>query len=410
MKWGKITQESWRALHRHKLRSLLSMLGIVFAIIAVVAMLAIGEGAKRETLEQIESLGTNNIIVRQLQLTQAQQLAAHEHHSRGLSLSDVISIKQALPVPTHVAPLKEIQAAVLASVRKDPVEILAVTSDYLQVKNLALSRGRFFGDLDVNHGNLVCVLGAELSILLGDDGHLGDVLRLENRAYRIVGILQGRQWSRSKSAALTVRNYNRAVFIPLGTEPMLTANQNKFGDVSEVWLRVSRDANVQAYARAVKRILARNHGDIEDFQVIVPQELLMQARKIQNIFNIVLGCIAGISLLVGGIGIMNTMLASVAERTKEIGIRRSIGANRIHITVQFLSESIALTFLGGCIGIALGVGSAYVISIIAGWRTVVTLWSMVISLGMAASVGVVSGLYPAVKAARLDPVKALRHE
>jgi len=410
MKWGKISQESWRALFRHKLRSLLSMLGIVFAVIAVVAMLAIGEGAKRETLEQIASLGINNIIVRQLELTRAQQQTAHESHSRGLSLFDVKLLKRALPVPCQIAPLKAVQADVLASATKDPFEILAVTTDYLQVKNLALSQGRFICDGDVLHGNLVCVLGDELSKLLGDKGHLGAVLRMEDRAYRVVGILQQRQWARSKPSALAVRNYNRGVFIPLGTEPLPTIGQRRFGEISEIWVRVTDEANVHASAKAVRRILVHNHGEIEDFQVIVPQELIIQATKIQTIFNIILGCIAGISLIVGGIGIMNTMLASVAERTREIGIRRSIGATRMHIVMQFVSESIILTLLGGCIGIALGSGCAYFISHLAGWRTLVTAWSLALSLGMAASVGLVSGLYPAMKAAHFDPVKALRHE
>jgi len=256
----------------------------------------------------------------------------------------------------------------------------------------------------------VCVLGHEVSRLLGNDGRVGGVLRLENRAYRIVGILQERQWLRSKSSALTVRNYNRAVFIPIGTEVMGAHGRKEFGELSEIWIRVVRNTNVQASAAAIKRILIQRHGGVEDFQVIVPQELLNQAQKTQRIFNIVLGCIAGISLLVGGIGIMNTMLASVAERTKEIGIRRAIGATRKHIVVQFLCESIVLTITGGCIGIILGIGGAVIISKVAEWRTVLTPWSITTSILMAGCVGLVSGLYPAVRAARLDPARALRHE
>jgi putative ABC transport system permease protein len=256
----------------------------------------------------------------------------------------------------------------------------------------------------------VCVLGHEVGRLLGNDGRVGGVLRLENRAYHIVGILQERQWRRSKSSALTVRNYNRAVFIPIGTEVMGAHGEKKFGELSEIWIRVVRNTNVQASAAAIQKILIQRHGGVEDFQVIVPQELLNQAQKTQRIFNIVLGCIAGISLLVGGIGIMNTMLASVAERTREIGIRRAIGATRKHIVVQFLCESIVLTITGGCIGIILGIGGAVIISKVAEWRTVLTLWSITTSILMAGCVGLVSGLYPAVRAARLDPARALRHE
>ena len=186
--------------------------------------------------------------------------------------------------------------------------------------------------------------------------------------------------------------------------------QTRFGGISEIWLRVGKNSSVQACAEAVRRILNLRHGGVEDFQVVVPQELLNQAQKTQRIFNIILGCIAGISLLVGGIGIMNTMLASVAERTREIGIRRAIGAGQHHIIVQFICEAIVLTTVGGCLGIVLGAGSAVIISKVAGWKTVLTVWSIVTSILMAAGVGLASGLYPAIKAARLEPVRALRHE
>ena len=410
MKWGQIIQDAWRALLRHRLRSILSTMGIVFAVVAVVAMLAIAEGAKREILEQIERLGTNSIIVRTLQLTEAQKAAARRRLSRGLDLSDVNALKQAMPVISCVAPLKEVKASLSASIAQDPFEILAVTASYRAVKNLAIKQGRFVCNADVVQKNLVCVLGEEVSRLLGDSGRLGGLLRLEDRIYRIVGILLERKWLRKNSPALTVRNYNRAIFIPMGTEAMGNREQKGFGEISEIWLRVARHTNIQAYAAAVKRILLRNHGGVEDFQVIVPRELLMQAQRTQRIFNIVLGCIAGISLLVGGIGIMNTMLASVAERTREIGIRRAIGATRTHIVMQFLCESIVLTMTGGCIGIFLGIGGAVIISEVAGWRTVLTVWSIAASMLMAGFVGLVSGLYPAVRAARLNPARAISHE
>jgi len=377
---------------------------------AVVAMLSIAEGAKQEILEQIERLGTNSIIVRSLQLTGTQETAARRRLSRGLVLSDANALKKAIHTISSVASVKEVKASLSISIAQDPFEILAITESYQVAKNLAVKQGRFVCNTDVVRKNLVCVLGEEVSRLLGDSGHLGGVLRLEDRTYRIVGILQKRQWMRSKSPALAVRNYNRAIFIPIGTEVTDIQGQNRFGEISEIWLRVARNGNVQASAEAVRRILNRMHGGVEDFQVIVPQELLIQAQKTQRIFNIILGCIAGISLLVGGIGIMNTMLASVAERTREIGIRRALGAGEKHIVLQFLCEAIVLTTIGGCIGIILGAGSAIIISKVAGWKTVLTVWSLVVSIVMAGGVGLVSGLYPAVKAARLEPVRALRHE
>jgi putative ABC transport system permease protein len=377
---------------------------------AVVAMLSIAEGAKQEIMKQIERLGTNSIIVRSLQLTRAQETAASRRLSHGLVLSDANALKNAIHTISSVAPVKEVKASLSKSTAQDPFEILAITDSYQLAKNLAIKQGRFVCNTDVVRKNLVCVLGEEVSRLLGASGHLGGVLRLEDRTYRIVGILQERQWMRSKSPALAVRNYNRAIFIPIGTEVTDIHGQNRFGEISEIWLRVARNGNVQACAEAVRRILNRKHGGVEDFQVIVPQELLIQAQKTQRIFNIILGCIAGISLLVGGIGIMNTMLASVAERTREIGIRRAIGAAQKHIVLQFLCEAIVLTTIGGCIGIILGAGSAIIISKVAGWKTVLTVWSLVVSIVMAGSVGLVSGLYPAVKAARLEPARALRHE
>jgi len=377
---------------------------------AVVAMLSIAEGAKQEILEQIERLGTNSIIVRSLQLTGTQETAARRRLSRGLVLSDANALKKAIHTISSVASVKEVKASLSISIAQDPFEILAITESYQVAKNLAVKQGRFVCNTDVVRKNLVCVLGEEVSRLLGDSGHLGGVLRLEDRTYRIVGILQKRQWMRSKSPALAVRNYNRAIFIPIGTEVTDIQGQNRFGEISEIWLRVARNGNVQASAEAVRRILNRMHGGVEDFQVIVPQELLIQAQKTQRIFNIILGCIAGISLLVGGIGIMNTMLASVAERTREIGIRRALGAGEKHIVLQFLCEAIVLTTIGGCIGIILGAGSAIIISKVAGWKTVLTVWSVIVSIVMAGSVGLVSGLYPAIKAARLEPVRALRHE
>jgi putative ABC transport system permease protein len=410
MKWDKIVRDAWRALFRHRLRSFLSSLGIVFGVMAVVAMLSIAEGAKQEILDQIDRLGTKSVIVRSLSLTESQKTAPRRRLSHGLVLSDANALKNAIYTISSVAPVKEVKASLPTSLAQDPFEILAVTETYQVVKNLTVKQGRFVSNTDVVRKNLVCVLGEEVSRLLGDSGHLGEALRLEDRTFRIVGILHKRQWKRSKSSALAVRNYNRAIFIPMGTETMGAHAQTGFGEISEIWLRVARNESVQACAEVVKRILNLKHGGVEDFQVVVPQELLIQAQKTQRIFNIILGCIAGISLLVGGIGIMNTMLASVAERTREIGIRRAIGAGQNHIVVQFLCEAIVLTTAGGCIGIIFGAGSAIIISRAAGWKTILTVWSVLASVIMGSAVGLVSGLYPAVKAARLEPVRALRHE
>ena len=407
MNWRHLLRQVYRGLLQHKLRSLLSTLGIVFAVVAVVSMLSIAEGAKRETLEQIEQLGMKNIIVRALSLTQAQQLSASERLSRGLNESDVASLRSGLPTVSHVAPLKEVQAATSASDREGLIQILGVTEAYRSVNDLSLREGRFIHALDVENRSLVCVLGVDAARIVGSEGRLGGSLRIEDQEYRVVGILEERRRVRNTTQALAVRRTDRAAFIPLGTGPPLKGRSE---ELSEILVQVAHGNDVRAAAAVVDRILARNHGGVRDFQIVIPQELLTQARRTQRTFNIVLGCIAGISLVVGGIGIMNIMLASVAERTREIGIRRSIGASREHIVVQFLCESVLLTIAGGCLGVVLGVGGALTIGTLAGWRTVLTFWSIAISMIMALGVGILSGLYPALKASQLDPIVALRYE
>ena len=410
MKWQSLIIAAIQALLKHKLRSLLSILGIVFAVVAVVAMLAIAEGAKREALEGIKQLGTNNIIVRAMLLTEAQKITARERLSKGLSLSDVRSLNRGIGDIRTVAPLKEIRAAVSGANSESPFVVLAVTASYQAATDLVLEQGRFISPSDVTRKNLVCVLGAKTSRDLGHAGRVGDSIYLEGRAFRVVGTLRARRTNRSKAGVLNVRDYNQSIFIPLGTAPSLAEERKDFGELSEIIVRVSEDADVVANAAVVRRTLATSHSGVEDYQIVIPRELLRQAQRTQRVFNIVLGCIAGISLIVGGIGIMNMMLANVSERTREIGIRRAVGANRIHIVSQFLSEAILLTAIGGFIGALLGMGTAQIIGLVAGWRTAVTVWSLVTSLVMATTVGLVSGIYPAIAAAKMDPVVALRQE
>lgn len=417
IKFRPLFRHAWRGLLLHKLRSLLSTLGIVFAVVAVVAMLAIAEGAKVETLEQIEQLGTNSILVRPVPMTEIQQIKAREGLSGGLSWADVHALRKVIPGLTSVAPITEISAAVKGYNNEVSLIIFAVSEAYQAAKNLTLAKGRFITRADTDRRNLVCVLGAETENLLNrSTGGRGLSIGLEDSIYRVVGVLHPRRWVSAKIPALASRNYNRAIFIPFGAEPAAyesgasypVGRLENFGEFSEIVVKVGSGANVVSTAEAVKHVILQNHGGLEDFQVVLPRELLHQAQRTQQVFNIVLGAIAGISLLVGGIGIMNIMLASVSERTREIGIRRAIGARRGQISAHFLCESILLTVIGGLIGLALGVGTAALISNIAGWRTAIRPWSMILALLMAGGVGVISGLYPAIKASRVDPVEALR--
>lgn len=410
MNWLKLLATAGQALWQHKLRTGLSMLGIVFAVMAVIAMLAMAEGAKRETLEQIGQLGTQNVIVRQAALTQAQEAAAREKLSRGLRQEDAALLERLVPGVAAVAGLKQVRAAVAGAGKEDPLEVLAVSDAYPRALSLDLAQGRFIAPLDVLNKNQVCVLGWDSARLLGAQGLLGGMITLEDRPFLVVGVLRERRWVRGKSAAVAARNYNRAIFVPLGAEPAPRLGDRRDPGLSEILLRMRQDGQVSAAAAVARQVLMQSHGGFEDFHVVVPQELINQAQRTQRVFNVVLFGIAGISLLVGGIGIMNMMLASVSERTREIGLRRAMGASAAHVAAHFLGEAVLLTLGGGLLGVLLGVLGVLFINLVAGWQSVVTLWPVALSLAMAVGVGILSGLYPALRAANLDPAAALRHE
>lgn len=399
-----------RSLALHKLRSLLSVLGVIFGVISLVAMLSIGEGAKQEALRQIELLGTNNIIVRSIPLTEAQKIKARERLSPGLNLNDGERIHSALPSVGHIAALREIPAEIIGTVLVEGYQVVAATEDYHLVKNLGVHSGRFLCRQDQVTRAQVCVLGWEVSRELGPRGQPGSSLRIGDSLFTVVGILRERHWKTPRSGVTASRNYNRCIFIPLNSSDGFASRVTDHTPVDEISIRFSDGRQVLGGAAAVKNILHRLHYGVEDYQVIIPQELIRQARETQNIFNIVLGGIAAVSLLVGGIGIMNIMLATVSERTREIGIRRAVGANRKHIIAQFLIEAVLLTVTGGVIGSFLGAVIPLFLAALAGWEAVVTGWAIMLSLGMALAVGIFFGFYPAFRAAKLDPIQALRFE
>lgn len=408
MNFFRSLKKSYYSLMLHRMRSLLSTLGILFGVAAVIAMLSIGEGAKRETLQQIEQLGINNLIIRQIEQSEEQRHKASEKRSSGLSLKDVQALRDNLPIIDLVAPVKSVEAELIGDVSP---EILAVTSSFADLKTLELSEGRFISDKDNSSKNLVCVLGADVANALGRNGHVGQSVRIEGLQFQIVGVLKQRNWREGKIPALSTRNINKCVFIPLGSHlSVIRSPDYKYHMLTEMHLRLANGHEPQQAALGAKRILEVTHRGVEDYQIVIPQELLSQLSRTQRTFNLVLGSIAAISLLVGGIGIMNIMLATVSERTREIGIRRAVGANKGHIIIQFLAETLLLTLTGALLGILCGVIFSLLIGFMAGWTTIVTVWSMLLSLGMASLVGLCSGLYPAVQAAEMNPITALRHE
>ncbi len=401
-------KKCFRSLLIHRLRTLLSTLGVLFGVTAVIAMLSIGEGAKQETLEQIEQLGMNSIIVRQPQASDEQDKSLSKR-SKGLSEDDFIAIQANIPNLKHTVPLKILEATLTGTSASISPEILAINRSYGEHKHLKLSEGRFICDHDNQQKNLVCVLGQEIAKSIGKEGHVGSTIRIDNTPYEVVGVLQSTHWKASRNRSITTRNLDKTLFVPLGTESILPRNPKK-QFLSEIILQVSHPQHLSNTATLSKLILKQLHDGHEDFQIVIPKELLDQAYKTQHTFNLVLGSIAAISLLVGGIGIMNIMLATVSERTREIGIRRAVGANKRHIMTQFLSETLVLTLTGAFLGILLGIFCSFLISVMAGWKTIVTPWSVILSLFMASAVGLCSGLYPAYQAATMNPIKALRHD
>ncbi len=400
-------RRAFRSLLLHRLRTLLSTLGVLFGVVAVVAMLSVGEGAKQETLEQIRQLGMKCIILKKLALSEEQQIEALSHHSQGLTIEDGQRLG-AISNIQRMAPLKMIEAQITGVEGRLAPEILCATRSYGEIKGLTCDEGRFLCDRDVELRSLVCVVGADVARALGPRGHVDQSIGIGHASYKIVGVLSTKRWSEAKTKALASRNHNMCVFIPLGSESILPSGGGKA--LSEIILEAKRLEVLGTTEQLIRRILDRSHGGAEDYQVVVAQELLDQARRTHRTFNLVLGSIAAISLLVGGIGIMNIMLATVSERTREIGIRRAVGANERHIATQFLLETLLLTWSGALLGLLFGTIFAVVIGRLAGWKTIISPWSIILSLLMAGGVGLISGLYPALKAAAMSPLRALKSE
>lgn len=405
---------SFRSLLTHKLRAALSILGVICGVMAVLAMLSIGEGAKREAIRQIEQLGTKNIYIKAIPLTESQERKAVERLSRGLSTYDADRVINGCKLVKEVSYLKEISASITGMSREISPQIAACSHNYARILNLHTRQGRFITEEDISNKNLVSVIGANVAKNLGLNGKIGSQIRIEDNLFKIVGVLKRYDATTSKSSALSVRNFNDMLFVPSGTERALGqaafSRRHRVDGLTELIIQMEKTEDVIKGADLIKRIIEVSHGGVEDYQIVIPLSLLKQSQQTQRTFNIVLGSIAGISLLVGGIGIMNIMLATVTERTREIGIRRAVGAKQRHIIIQFLAESVMLTFSGGVIGIAAGIGGVWLITTLAGWKTAVTALSLILPLLMSILVGISFGLYPAYMAAKMDPIDALRYE
>ena len=413
----KIVTVAANSLLQQKLRSFLSVLGVVCGVMAVIAMIAIGEGAKQETLHQIEQLGTRNIYIKAVSQTKDQIITAREQRSYGVTGADLDRIKNGSDDIDVAAGLKEIKTLLLGTDSKLTPQVVASSDNYAELLNISISSGRFIASFDRRYKNLVCVLGYDVARRLGALGKIGKYLRMNTELVKIVGILNRQETARNKRAPVSIRNYNEMIFVPLETadtleriEPAADYAHVSEPRLSEIVVQVTDTSKVMAAATLIKRILEVAHHHAKDYQIVVPLELLRQSQRTQRMLNLVLGTIAAISLLVGGIGIMNIMLATVSERTREIGIRRAVGATRRDIMVQFLAEAVMLTGIGGLVGLLGGLGTVGLFSTMADWQMAISFWGVVIPLALSFLTGIFFGLYPAKQASRVDPIVALRHE
>ncbi|MEM7102995.1 MAG: ABC transporter permease [Bacteroidota bacterium] len=436
------------AVLTNKVRAFLTALGIVFGVAAVIAMLAIGTGAKKELLEQMKLVGTNNIVIESLipdengeeESTTSGSKSNKRPYSPGLSLNDANNIQKTLSNVELVSPEIVTPSPLVRKGKLKRAKCVGVTNAFFTINNFGLEKGKLFQEAHLVQGSPVCIIGKSIQAqFFSGENPIGKQIKAGNTWLTVIGILDKRIASKENLDALGIRDYNSDVYIPVKTmllrfkdRSLLNAQQlGGFGgggfivisgdedlpredlnyhQLDKLVIRVKDAAYLQPTADVIGRMLKRRHWDVLDYEVSVPELLLKQQQRTQDIFNMVLGAIAGISLLVGGIGIMNIMLASVLERIKEIGLRRSLGATEGDIVNQFLFESVFISLIGGLAGVALGVLLAKMAAGVADIPTVVTFWSILLSFGVAACIGLGFGIVPARRAARLDPIIALRNE
>lgn len=415
-----------RNLTLHKLRVLLTILGLIFGVSSVIAMLAIAEGASLEAQRQIAALGATNIIIQSKKpasdVNPSKQKDADSYVFKfGVTYADFERITQTLPTVVGATPLREYRKSVRRLTEEIEGRIVGVNPDFLKLTSQAVEAGRFLTDADLVYAANVCVLGAEAAEKLFPYGDpVGKTVRVgEEHYFNVVGVTSYKAPSAGTGSSLAAQDFNKDVYIPLTTdrsrfgEIIENQKQGNFSaeriELSQITVTVDAMENVKRTASALESMLKQFHPK-GDYAITVPLELLEKAEATKRIFNLVLGSIAGISLLVGGIGIMNIMLATVSERTREIGIRRAIGARRRDIVQQFLIETTVMSSAGGLIGVVLGMAVPPVVSSLSGIPAVIRPWSPILAFLIAVAIGIIFGVYPARRAAMLDPVEALRTE
>ncbi|MBN1337881.1 MAG: ABC transporter permease [Bacteroidales bacterium] len=440
------------AVFANRFRSILTALGIIFGVAAVIAMMAIGKGAQQEILDQIKLVGVNNIVITPIIEKNSSSSDDSEEgggktqaskFSPGLSMKDAESIMSVIPTVSCVSPEVIYETFIVKDGIRSSATLTGVTPDFFDVFNLTLFEGYMFSENQMEAGSPVCIIGPTIkSKFFPSENPIGKHIKCGNIWLKVIGVLEGRNTMVAGSEDLGISNYNVNIYAPIQTlflrykdrsvvnaatihgeegvffggdfavfsSSSTSDEETNKNQIDKIVVQVRESSHINATVKVLKEMLVRKHAGVEDFEIRVPELLLKQEQRTKDIFNIVLGAIASISLIVGGIGIMNIMLASVMERIREIGVRRATGATRRDIVFQFLSEATIISITGGIIGIFLGVGLARVIMEITDILTIISPISILVSFGVSAAVGIIFGYMPAQRAAMQDPVQSLRHD
>jgi putative ABC transport system permease protein len=432
------------SLGANRLRSFLTALGIIFGVSAVIAMLAIGKGAKEEIMNQMKLVGVNNIVIKpkkddtkddqkqkssSTEQSDKKEEVSKNRFSKGLTLADAESIRKMLSTVSAISPEIITEENVIYASKSSKLKVIGIQPSFFAINNIRLSAGGIFNGHQQETGEAVCIIGSDVKrkFFISEDP-LGKTIKCGDQWLKIIGVTEGKMISNSTKENLGIRDYNLDIYIPIKTSLVRYKNNALFlglGDdyqqqgpssniifhqLDQLVIQVAETDALSQSASVISRMLRRRHNDVLDFEITIPEQLLKQQQKTKDVFNIVLSAIAGISLLVGGIGIMNIMLASVLERTREIGIRMALGAQKSDIVMQFLFEAVLISLSGGTIGVLLGVSGAYLVDKLADIHTLISGISIVLSFLLASAVGLIFGISPARKAAQKNPIECLRHD
>lgn len=429
------------AIANNRLRAFLTSLGLIFGVASVISMLSIGKGAEQEIMEQLKILGANNVIVKPVieqeegkVIDESNDTKENKKFSPGLTMQDVKNMYQTIPHIDFISPEVVYETMVIRSGLKRSVKLVGVQSEYFLSSDIKLSQGNMFSKSQLENSAPVCIIGNGIKAkFFPKDEPIGKSIKCGNVWLRVIGVIHDRIISEKNISKLGIRDYNMDIYAPISTVILRSKNRSlvtkddilknsrgwnensekttsNYHQIDRVVIRVEDTEYMAGVADVINRMLTRLHNEVVDFEIILPQALLEQEQRTKKIFNIVLGAIASISLLVGGIGIMNIMLASVLERIREIGIRMAVGATSNDIIMQFLLESIIIGVTGGLIGIILGFAFSYGIEKFSGIITIITPFSILLSLIVSVSIGLIFGILPAKRAAEQDPVVSLRYE